>query len=144
MERLAPDQIDVALKENVQLKVEFQTLRSELKRYKKLLLDGNRAIESLTRERDAAQRNGAGAGNASRREKDLEREVQRRMIASDQDKNDRENLERRVQEQARELHDLRDRVKRRREEEPEDEDLRVRRAFLVTSSTEADDFLCRR
>lgn len=50
--KLAPDQVDLALKENVEIKVEFQTVRQELKRYKRLLLEAERAIELAKAERD--------------------------------------------------------------------------------------------
>lgn len=116
LERLAPDHIDQALRENIQLKVEFQTLRTELKRYKKLLLEGNRAIESLTRERDQAQRGAAGSG--SRREKDLDRELQR-------SRQDADTLDARLKEQTRELKELRDTVKRRKPSDLDSEDSRV-------------------
>ncbi|KAA1114519.1 hypothetical protein PGT21_011974 [Puccinia graminis f. sp. tritici] len=52
MAKLAPDQVDLALKENVEIKVEFQTVRQELKRYKRLLLEAERAIELAKTERD--------------------------------------------------------------------------------------------
>ncbi|KAH9815255.1 hypothetical protein DFH28DRAFT_969151 [Melampsora americana] len=50
--KLAPDQVDLALKENVEIKVEFQTVRQELKRYKRLLLEAERAIAQAKAERD--------------------------------------------------------------------------------------------
>jgi chromosome segregation ATPase len=50
--KLAPDQVDLALKENVEIKVEFQTVQQELKRYKRLLLEAERAIELAKTERD--------------------------------------------------------------------------------------------
>lgn len=104
---MAPDHIDQALRENIQLKVEFQTLRIELKRYKKLLLEGNRAIESLTRERDQALRNtGASASSGSRRERELERELARLRQVADRDREDRDALERKVGDQSRELRDV--------------------------------------
>ncbi|KAH8930270.1 hypothetical protein BT69DRAFT_908743 [Atractiella rhizophila] len=37
--KLAPDQIDAALKENIELKIEFQAARTEMKKYKRLLLE---------------------------------------------------------------------------------------------------------
>jgi hypothetical protein len=108
LERLAPDHIEQALRENIQLKVEFQTLRTELKRYKKLLLEGNRAIESLTSERDQALRNGASSTgqSASRRERDMERELARLRQAADRDRENRDTLERRLGDQSRELRDI--------------------------------------
>ncbi|KAK4046105.1 hypothetical protein OIV83_006358 [Microbotryomycetes sp. JL201] len=116
LERLAPEQIDQALRENIQLKVEFQTLRTELKRYKKLLLEGNRAIEQLSSERDQALR-GRGSGGG-KREREVEKELER-------EREDKEALEARLREQALELRELRE--SRRRgfgshpDEEAEDE-----------------------
>ncbi|KAI7860171.1 microtubule associated-domain-containing protein, partial [Circinella umbellata] len=39
LDDISPDQVDNALKENVDLKVTIQTLTQELKRYKKMILD---------------------------------------------------------------------------------------------------------
>ncbi|KAM0792032.1 hypothetical protein ACM66B_006259 [Microbotryomycetes sp. NB124-2] len=118
LERLAPDHIDQALRENIQLKVEFQTLRTELKRYKKLLLEGNRAIEQLSRERDQAVRAGGRGTDGNKREREVEKELQR-------ERQDREALEARLREQARELRELRESKRRgfgsHPDEEAEDE-----------------------
>ncbi|SCV70616.1 BQ2448_3378 [Microbotryum intermedium] len=106
LERLAPDHIDQALRENVQLKVEFQTLRTELKRYKKLLIEGNRAIETLKIERDSATKSGSGA---SERERRLEKELARWRDASERERRNTEALEVRLEKQTREMRDLRNR-----------------------------------
>ncbi|KAK4046670.1 hypothetical protein OIO90_006482 [Microbotryomycetes sp. JL221] len=115
LEKLAPEHVDQALRENIQLKVEFQTLRTELKRYKKLLLEGNKAIEQLSKDREDALRRG---GPGSRRDRSIEKELQR-------EKEDRETLEARLREQARELRELRETRRRgfgsHPEEEAEDE-----------------------
>lgn len=80
LEKVAPSAVEQALRENIQLKVEFQTLRTELKRYKKLLIEGDKAIQNLTRERDEALRSGKGrpslGANASARERELEKRLQ--------------------------------------------------------------------
>jgi hypothetical protein len=79
---MAPSAVEQALRENIQLKVEFQTLRTELKRYKKLLIEGDKAIQNLTRERDEALQGAKGkgraslGGNASARERELENRLQ--------------------------------------------------------------------
>ncbi|GAA6019786.1 hypothetical protein JCM8202_001220 [Rhodotorula sphaerocarpa] len=79
LEKMAPSSVEQALRENIQLKVEFQTLRTELKRYKKLLLDGDKAIQALTAERDqlaSTGRRGLAPGSTqSGREKELERRL---------------------------------------------------------------------
>lgn len=99
LEKMAPSSVEQALRENIQLKVEFQTLRTELKRYKKLLLDGDKAIQALTAERDqflaadSGARRGGGAVAQSAREKDFER----RLLEQEEQ---REQWERK----ARELH----------------------------------------
>ncbi|BGP03966.1 anucleate primary sterigmata protein b [Rhodotorula toruloides] len=82
LEKMAPSAVEQALRENIQLKVEFQTLRTELKRYKKLLIEGDKAIQNLTRERDEALQGAKGkaraslGGNASARERELEKRLQ--------------------------------------------------------------------
>ncbi|SCZ97806.1 BZ3501_MvSof-1269-A2-R1_Chr7-2g09322 [Microbotryum saponariae] len=106
LERLAPEQIDQALRENVHLKVEFQTLRTELKRYKKLLIEGNRAIETLKIERDSATQSGSGA---SERERRLEKELARWKDASERERRNNELLEARLEKQTREMWDIRNR-----------------------------------
>ncbi|GAA5983031.1 hypothetical protein JCM10908_006873 [Rhodotorula pacifica] len=81
LEKMAPSSVEQALRENIQLKVEFQTLRTGLKRYKKLLLDGDKAIQALTAERDSLAAAGGGRGKSgaivaqSAREKELERRL---------------------------------------------------------------------
>ena len=125
LERLAPDQIDLALRENIQLKVEFQTLRTELKRYKKLLIEGNRAIETLTKERDARE---AMAGrSAGKQEREMELELRRRRERETKEREEREALERRVGELGRELKAAREGSKGRRSgtSDYQDEDARV-------------------
>jgi hypothetical protein len=121
LDRLAPDQIDVALKENIQLKVDFQTLRSELKRYKKLLLEGNRAIEHLTRDNDKLRAMG-GSGGDGGRARELEKEMARRKERADRE---REEWERRFKEQEREMRKLRDTMKNKSTDPEEEENARV-------------------
>ncbi|KPV72942.1 uncharacterized protein RHOBADRAFT_55197 [Rhodotorula graminis WP1] len=92
LERLAPSSVEQALRENIQLKVEFQTLRTELKRYKKLLLEGDRAIQALTTERDELARGSSGrrssaagaVGGPTARERDLEKRLREQEDARDQ------------------------------------------------------------
>ncbi|GAA6033614.1 hypothetical protein JCM8097_001485 [Rhodosporidiobolus ruineniae] len=74
LEKMAPSSVEQALRENIQLKVEFQTLRTELKRYKKLLLEGDRAIQNLSRERDElAQAAASKGGSKGAVEKEMRR-----------------------------------------------------------------------
>ncbi|GAA5916212.1 hypothetical protein JCM8208_000034 [Rhodotorula glutinis] len=90
LEKLAPSSVEQALRENIQLKVEFQTLRTELKRYKKLLLEGDRAIQALTTERDELARGSTGRRSSaagigpSARERDLEKRLREHEDARDQ------------------------------------------------------------
>ncbi|KAH8919163.1 hypothetical protein BT69DRAFT_513390 [Atractiella rhizophila] len=56
--KLAPDQIDAALKENIELKIEFQAARTEMKKYKRLLLEAQGALETLQKQ----QKIGEGGG----------------------------------------------------------------------------------
>lgn len=87
------------------------------------MLDGNRAIEGLTRERDAAVR-----GGGERREGERE-EMRRRE--GERERDERERLEERVREQASELKELRETVKRRKVDEWDGEDGRVRGPFQL-------------
>ncbi|BGP43939.1 hypothetical protein JCM10449v2_007996 [Rhodotorula kratochvilovae] len=91
LEKLAPSSVEQALRENIQLKVEFQTLRTELKRYKKLLLEGDRAIQALTAERDdlargagGGRRTSAGGAGAGARERELEKRLREQEDAREQ------------------------------------------------------------
>ncbi|GAA5974673.1 hypothetical protein JCM11641_007052 [Rhodosporidiobolus odoratus] len=103
LEKMAPSSVEQALRENIQLKVEFQTLRPELKRYKKLLLEGNKVIEDLTRQRDELEANAASRGGSrSARERELEKEL-KRLRERDQD---HEEWERKAREPAREVKQL--------------------------------------
>lgn len=130
LERLAPDQIDQALRENIQLKVEFQSLRVELKRYKKLLLEGQKAIDNLTREREARENmkdhaNAKGMASGSKRERELEKRIER-------EREEREVLEKRLGDLGRELKGYREGSKGRRNGgDYESEDARVSPTDLV-------------
>ncbi|KAH6904341.1 hypothetical protein BKA70DRAFT_530754 [Coprinopsis sp. MPI-PUGE-AT-0042] len=90
--KLAPDQMEAIVKQNINLKIEVQQRGMELKKLKKLLL-------SLERELERLQRGGAGPGTgASARERELER---------------------RLEEKERELEELRRRRVEREEDEDE-------------------------
>ncbi|CEQ41037.1 SPOSA6832_02713 [Sporobolomyces salmonicolor] len=103
LEKMAPSSVEQALRENIQLKVEFQTLRTELKRYKKLLLEGDKAIQNLTNERDELMRKGSGGSGRSAREKEMEREL-KRLRERDAE---REGWERKARELHKEVKQLR-------------------------------------
>ncbi|KAF6764547.1 hypothetical protein DFP72DRAFT_1163472 [Ephemerocybe angulata] len=63
--RMAPDQMDAALKQNINLKIEVQQRGMEIKKLKKLVL-------SLEHELERVQRGAAASAGASEREKELE------------------------------------------------------------------------
>ncbi|KAF8867925.1 hypothetical protein CPB84DRAFT_1741356 [Gymnopilus junonius] len=69
--QLAPDQIDAALKQNINLKIEVQQRGMEIKKLKKLVL-------SLEHELERSQRNGSG-GNRDR-ERELEEKLEEREM----------------------------------------------------------------
>jgi hypothetical protein len=73
--KLAPDHIDSALKENIELKVDFQTLQQELKKHKRMCLDLNKVVGSLQTDLEAAQDAAQNTSHvsSSSRERDLER-----------------------------------------------------------------------
>ena len=62
--QLAPDQIDAALKQNINLKIEVQQRGLEMKKYKKLVLELERELERLQ--------------SGSKREKELEEKLEQR------------------------------------------------------------------
>ncbi|KAG7447276.1 uncharacterized protein BT62DRAFT_931123 [Guyanagaster necrorhizus] len=66
--QLAPDQMDAALKQNIDLKIELSARGQEIKRLKKLLLELERELERMQR----------GAGGARGRERDLEEKLEER------------------------------------------------------------------
>ncbi len=88
----------------MQLKVEWQTVRDELKRYKKLLRESTKTLDQVVRDRDNLKSGLTAGPNASRRERDMEK---------------------RIQEQDRELSRLRADADKRRGEEWGGEDARV-------------------
>lgn len=68
--QLAPDQIDAALKQNINLKIEVQQRGMELKKLKKLVIELERELERL-------QQRGAAGGSKSR-ERELEERLEER------------------------------------------------------------------
>ncbi|KAK0463148.1 uncharacterized protein EV420DRAFT_1639232 [Desarmillaria tabescens] len=66
--QLAPDQMDAALKQNIDLKIELSARGQEIKRLKKLLLELERELERMQR----------GAGGARGRERELEEKLEER------------------------------------------------------------------
>ncbi|CCM00141.1 uncharacterized protein FIBRA_02168 [Fibroporia radiculosa] len=66
--QLAPDQIDAALKQNINLKIEVQQRGVEMKKLKKLVLELERELERLQR----------GSGGAQTRARDLEEKLEER------------------------------------------------------------------
>ncbi|KII89526.1 hypothetical protein PLICRDRAFT_160873 [Plicaturopsis crispa FD-325 SS-3] len=67
--QLAPDQIDAALKQNINLKIEVQQRGMELKKLKKLVLELQQELERLQR---------AGGGASRSRERELEEKLEER------------------------------------------------------------------
>ncbi|KAF6764543.1 hypothetical protein DFP72DRAFT_1040299 [Ephemerocybe angulata] len=67
--RMAPDQMDAALKQNINLKIEVQQRGMEIKKLKKLVL-------SLEHELERVQRGAAASAGASEREKELEQRLE--------------------------------------------------------------------
>ncbi|KAI0728881.1 hypothetical protein C8Q72DRAFT_832456 [Fomitopsis betulina] len=66
--QLAPDQIEAALKQNINLKIEVQQRGMELKKLRKLVLEQQRELEKLQR----------GNGGASSRARELEEKLEER------------------------------------------------------------------
>jgi hypothetical protein len=114
--QLAPDQVDLALKENIELKVEFQTVRQELKRYKKLLIETEGAVEDLKKERFAR-------GGSSVRERELEAEIR---TMKQECERERRRWEAALAEREAEARQARERERKNEAGDPEGEDARVR------------------
>ncbi|KAF9045716.1 hypothetical protein BDZ89DRAFT_1058679 [Hymenopellis radicata] len=68
--QLAPDQMDAALKQNIDLKIELSARGQEIKRLKKLLLELERELERLQR----------GTGGSRSRERELEDKLREREM----------------------------------------------------------------
>ncbi|KZT74114.1 hypothetical protein DAEQUDRAFT_754076 [Daedalea quercina L-15889] len=66
--QLAPDQVEAALKQNINLKIEVQQRGMELKKLRKLVLEQQRELEKLQR----------GNGGASSRARELEEKLEER------------------------------------------------------------------
>ncbi|KAG0364245.1 hypothetical protein BGZ54_007700 [Gamsiella multidivaricata] len=56
--KLSPEQLDQAAHENIELKVKLQTLLSELKQYKRLLMEAHAAIEVLQQQKNCDLQHG--------------------------------------------------------------------------------------
>lgn len=83
-----------------------------MKKYKKLLLECNRALEKVSQERDRLASQEAGRGGKSEERERKQRE-------------EREAMEDKIEEQARQLKELKDLVKKRSLESYDEEDARV-------------------
>lgn len=118
---MTPEQVDAALQEGIELKVEFQTVKQELKRYKKLLLEAERVLLSTGRERDSALNNynaaSIGAGKVGGRERELEDLLKKNYDAAERE---RHTLEDQLRAQGAELAALRDRQRKQADEHMEE------------------------
>ncbi|KAF9370756.1 hypothetical protein CPB97_002496 [Podila verticillata] len=56
--KISPEHVDQALHENIEMKVRLQTMHSELKQYKRLLLEAHAAIEALQNQKNCDQQHG--------------------------------------------------------------------------------------
>ncbi|GAA5840186.1 hypothetical protein JCM11251_005940 [Rhodosporidiobolus azoricus] len=117
LDSLSPSSLNDAAKENVELKVAFETVRGEVKRYKKLLREAERALDGLRAGVEfgggvrGAQGGGGGGGGGGKAERKLREE--------------KDEWEKKARELARENKALRDRAAVRNEGEAEElEDLR--------------------
>lgn len=89
--KLTPEQMDVALKETIELKVEYQSLKQELKKHKKWLLEATNALEESRKNQDMAH------GRVSRTEQEANAEISRLRAELEAEKQarleEREDLE---------------------------------------------------
>ncbi|KAG0277456.1 hypothetical protein BGZ95_005913 [Linnemannia exigua] len=56
--KISPEHVDQALQENIEMKVKLQTMYSELKQYKRLLMEAHAAIEALQAQRNCDLQHG--------------------------------------------------------------------------------------
>jgi chromosome segregation ATPase len=117
---LAPDQIEAALKQNINLKIEVQQHRMDLKKQKKLILELEQELERLQkgdfRTRDLEER-------LAEREREL-KELRRRQGYGVGSEDKIRNLELAVEERSLELRDFRRTAQEMRELELELDDAR--------------------
>ncbi|KAJ2911777.1 hypothetical protein MD484_g8639, partial [Candolleomyces efflorescens] len=80
--RLAPDQMEAALKQNINLKIEVQQRGMEIKKLKKLVLSLEHELERLQRVGAASSSTGGGSGGGttSQRERELEEKLAQRDL----------------------------------------------------------------
>ena len=81
--QLAPDQIDAALKQNINLKIEVQQRGMELKKLKKLVLELQRELDHLQRSGGAQSRARELEEKLEERERDLRELRRRRAVGPD-------------------------------------------------------------
>ncbi|PSR73176.1 hypothetical protein PHLCEN_2v10953 [Hermanssonia centrifuga] len=161
--QLTPDQMEAALKQNIQLKIEVQQGRMETKKLRKLVLEMEKELERLQKELEKVQR---GHGGRQERERELEerveererelREMRRRLReGADVEEVERKNAELEeelenagvlLRENMEEMERLREVVEQREDEEGgserwrrEAEDLEAENARLIAKLEEQDD-----
>jgi len=135
---LAPDQIEAALKQNINLKIEVQQHRMDLKKQKKLILELEQELERLQkgdpRTRDLEER-------LAEREREL-KELRRRKGYGVESEDKIRHLELAVEERSLELRDFRRTAQEMRELEFELDDvreaLRLKDQELVQKDMELD------
>lgn len=69
--KLAPEHVDAALKETIELKVEYQNVKQELKKHKKWLVEATDALDQSRKNQDLAH------GRISRTEQEANAEIER-------------------------------------------------------------------
>ena len=135
---LAPDQIEAALKQNINLKIEVQQHRIDLKKQKKLILELEQELERLqkgdSRTRDLEER-------LAEREREL-KELRRRQVYGADSEDKIRNLELAVEERSLELRGFRRTAQEMREMEFELDDareaLRLKDQELIRKDMELD------
>ena len=104
--QLAPDQIDAALKQNINLKIEVQQRGMEMKKLKKLVLSLEHELEKLQRSDGNRNRERELENKLEEREHEL-RELRRRQSGSNMDDDALREAEARNEELENELHNAR-------------------------------------
>ncbi|ORY95580.1 microtubule associated-domain-containing protein [Syncephalastrum racemosum] len=131
LNKVAPEHVDQALRENVNLKVQVSTLSRELQRYKKMLLDSHKAMSILQRNQQTCTK-----PHISPEEED---EYHAARLEAAQFRDENERLQKLINELSADNNKLRASARSSRNSSPLMEALRVSRSNSNSSGRHSDD-----
>jgi len=126
LSKLGPDEMERALKENIEIKVQNQDLKNEIKEYKKLLLESDKAIQTL-------QQNGTDCLLQHGMSADEEAEYHRAINRVEEVSQENDRIQRKLAERQSEVKRLREIIKLTKPEFNFDDETSL---DLLESSTE--------